>query len=673
LEKRQIGGFDKMPLYPKYEIALGAQATNTNLLTGIVKMVLVTSVYVYSATHEFLSDVSVPSRVGTSTSLTNKIYTGGVFQSDPIYFPSLLALEAVATVLFIDTGVASTSRLIFYNNQVQGFPTTPAANSDATIYPAGYLFSLDSGGGGGAVVWGSITGTLSSQTDLLAALNAKQSTLVSGTNLKTVNGQTLLGTGDVTITGGSGAAWGGITGTLSNQADLQAVLNTFAISSHGHIIGNITGLQTALDAKATVVSVTTVSNDLAALTTVVAGKQNTLGFTAENIANKSTVLTSPDNTKYPTTQAVSNALTAKSDTGHTHLLSAITNVTATATEINYSIGVTSAIQTQLNSKQAILISATNIKTVNGQTLLGSGDVTVTGGAVVWGGITGTLSSQADLQTALDAKQATLISATNIKTVNGQTLLGSGDVTVTGGVAWGNVTGTLGSQTDLQNALNLKAPLANPAFTGTVTGITKAMVGLSAVENTALSTWAGSSSITTLGTVVTGIWNGTAIGDVYISSASIWNAKQNALGFSPENITNKSTSLASPDNTKYPTTLAVSSAISGFAPLASPTFTGTVAGVTKAMVGLPLVENTALSTWTGSANLTTLGTITGGTWNGIAIGDAYISSASAWNAKQDALVSAVTIKTINEIPVLGSGNISISGSGLSQQQIMRLAL
>ncbi len=253
------------------------------------------------------------------------------------------------------------------------------------------------------------------------------------------------------------------------------------------------------------------------------------------------------------------------------------------------------------------------------------------------------------------------------------MLGSGDVTVTGGVAWGNVTGTLGSQTDLQNALNLKAPLANPAFTGTVTGITKAMVGLSAVENTALSTWAGSSSITTLGTVVTGIWNGTAIGDVYISSASIWNAKQNALGFSPENITNKSTSLASPDNTKYPTTLAVSSAISGFAPLASPTFTGTVAGVTKAMVGLPLVENTALSTWTGSANLTTLGTITGGTWNGIAIGDAYISSASAWNAKQDALVSAVTIKTINEIPVLGSGNISISGSGLSQQQIMRLAL
>ena len=31
-------------------------------------------------------------------------------------------------------------------------------------------------------------------------------------------------------------------------------------------------------------------------------------------------------------------------------------------------------------------------------------------------------------------------------------------------------------TDLQNQLNLKAPLDNPTFTGSVSGITKAMVG-----------------------------------------------------------------------------------------------------------------------------------------------------------------------------------------------------
>lgn len=77
-------------------------------------------------------------------------------------------------------------------------------------------------------VWGSISGTLSNQTDLQSALNAKaaashthtqsditnlvsdlaakQATLVSGTNIKTVNGSTLLGSGDLTVSGGSSLA-----------------------------------------------------------------------------------------------------------------------------------------------------------------------------------------------------------------------------------------------------------------------------------------------------------------------------------------------------------------------------------------------------------------------------------------------------------------------------------
>jgi hypothetical protein len=49
----------------------------------------------------------------------------------------------------------------------------------------------------------------------------------------------------------------------------------------------------------------------------------------------------------------------------------------------------------------------------------------------------------------------------------------GDITVDGDVI----------NTNLQNQLNLKAPLDNPTFTGTVTGITKSMVGLDNVDNT----------------------------------------------------------------------------------------------------------------------------------------------------------------------------------------------
>ncbi len=48
-----------------------------------------------------------------------------------------------------------------------------------------------------------------------------------------------------------------------------------------------------------------------------------------------------------------------------------------------------------------------------------------------------------------------------------------------------------------------------------TAITKTTVGLGNVENTALSTWTGSSNIATLGTVSTGTWQGTAINASYI--------------------------------------------------------------------------------------------------------------------------------------------------------------
>lgn len=40
--------------------------------------------------------------------------------------------------------------------------------------------------------------------------------------------------------------------------------------------------------------------------------------------------------------------------------------------------------------------------------------------------------------------------------------------------------------------------------------TRAALGLGNVENTALSTWAGSANLTTLGTIATGVWNATAI-------------------------------------------------------------------------------------------------------------------------------------------------------------------
>lgn len=65
-------------------------------------------------------------------------------------------------------------------------------------------------------------------TDLIATVSGKQDTLVSATNIKTINGETLLGSGNIAISGGGSANWGGIGGALANQTDLQAALNAKA-------------------------------------------------------------------------------------------------------------------------------------------------------------------------------------------------------------------------------------------------------------------------------------------------------------------------------------------------------------------------------------------------------------------------------------------------------------
>jgi hypothetical protein len=74
------------------------------------------------------------------------------------------------------------------------------------------------------------------------------------------------------------------------------------------------------------------------------------------------------------------------------------------TEYGYLNGVTSAIQTQLNTKQSTL-SLTTTGTSGAATLIGStlNIPQYSGGGTTWGSITGTLSNQTDLQTALDGK------------------------------------------------------------------------------------------------------------------------------------------------------------------------------------------------------------------------------------------------------------------------------
>ena len=117
-----------------------------------------------------------------------------------------------------------------------------------------------------------------------------------------------------------------------------------------------------------------------------------------------------------------------------------------------------------------------------------------------------------------------------------------------------------------------------------------------------------SPITTSGTITLGL---SGIGDAAISSAATWNAKQNALTFGIANTNSvviDSASVADNDYAKF--------TASGLE--------GRTASETKTDLSLDNVENTALSTWAGSTNVTTLGTIATGTWQGTDIAAGYIA-------------------------------------------------
>lgn len=240
------------------------------------------------------------------------------------------------------------------------------------------------------------------------------------------------------------------------------------------------------------------------------------------------------------------------------------------------------------------------------------------------------------------------------------------------VAWGQILGTLSGQTDLQNALNAKAPLASPTFTGTVSGVTKTMVGLSNVDNTSDANKPVSSATQTALDFKANIASPTFTGTV-------------------SGVTKAMVGLGNVDNTtdlNKPISTATQSSLDTKAPIASPTFTGTVGGITKDMVGLSNVDNTtdankpissatqtALDTKAPLASPAFTGTVTGITKSMVGLGNVDntsdlskpISTAtqSALNLKYDASnPSGYTTNTGTVTSVSGTGTVSglsLSGS------------
>lgn len=106
------------------------------------------------------------------------------------------------------------------------------------------------------------------------------------------------------------------------------------------------------------------------------------------------------------------------------------NLLMTQAEINQ------VVDEALAGKQATLVSGTNIKTIGGASILGSGDIPIQSGdtdtdAVKYVQQSLSADQKAQARTNIGA-QETLVSGSTIKTVNSQSLLGSGDIPIQGG-------------------------------------------------------------------------------------------------------------------------------------------------------------------------------------------------------------------------------------------------
>ena len=129
-------------IYPLYKQALLDGAANTDINDLTVKVALVdTGVYTYSAAHEFLT--SLTGVVGTAQTIAATTVTNGLFDGDNVTYTGVTGNSVEALVIYIDTTVAATSRLVAYmDSGVTGLPVTPNGGDITVTWSVSGIFQL---------------------------------------------------------------------------------------------------------------------------------------------------------------------------------------------------------------------------------------------------------------------------------------------------------------------------------------------------------------------------------------------------------------------------------------------------------------------------------------------------------------------------------------------------
>jgi hypothetical protein len=108
-----------------------------NMVANTITIALVdTGVYTYSSSHQFRNEVA-NNAVISSTTLTNKTITNGVFDADDATFSSVTGANCEALLIFQDTGIQTTSRLIAYIDSATGLPILPNGGDISVAFSSG--------------------------------------------------------------------------------------------------------------------------------------------------------------------------------------------------------------------------------------------------------------------------------------------------------------------------------------------------------------------------------------------------------------------------------------------------------------------------------------------------------------------------------------------------------
>lgn len=338
-----------------------------------------------------------------------------LFSAAKVKPPVLLVIAANGTLATaFAAGQAHQSVVLATNDRIAlTAQTTPAENGIYVVQASGApvrASDLPAGATAAGVSFQVMAGTYRGQIWVCDSLPGSD---VVGTSSLSV----------VTLPASAAAAWGDVTGTLADQTDLQAALDSKAASSHAHAASDITSGTLAHERGGLEADVSAYDG----LLRITGGATAAVPVTAFAL----TVLDDADAaTVRATIGAASSAEVTAATSGYSRrsaVIARVDNTAAPPTEVSgdrYLLDATGASHANWDGAAANDIvefdGAVWVATspVEGWIVYSDGSNTdwlyvddgspawqerTSGGGVAWGGVTGTLADQTDLQNALDAK------------------------------------------------------------------------------------------------------------------------------------------------------------------------------------------------------------------------------------------------------------------------------